>query len=482
MKDLINLMYKYIIVDDEILIRKGIIKKIENLNLPLHCAFEAQNGEEAQNFLINNQIDFIITDMDMPLMDGVEFLSFLTDTYNSIPVLVISGYKKFEYLQTSIKANVIDYILKPFSKEDLYNPLKLIMKEIEFDNTAVNEIIKNDILGQKTKLSTDTITTIINNMKDPVILLIYGQLHSNIEKNIKYLYKLSEDSQVHLSIVEKKYFNDNKSLFNDNLLSIYDGIIEPRKLDVYFEYCVNGLNSRTKNDSTIIKAKNDITCNEKKILYSQAKILYHVEAGNHEILISSLPKLLEYEVLDDDTTLLTLKKTLILIVHKTKNFLNNYFDATSNYTAPEFINELYNLYFSFDDSIIFTTNFLSNIAKSMASEELYTSKDTIENVKQYIDIHYSDPLNLDLLSDMFFINSSYLSTLFKEYTGISFSKYLTYKRIEKSKLLLQETNFSIEKIANKVGYENTKYFFRVFKKNVDKTPEEYRANQGNKIQ
>ena len=101
-------MYQFLIADDEVLIRKGTLKKIEKLGLDIHCACEAANGKEALSYLETHPIDFIITDMDMPEYDGVQLLDYLKKHFPELPIIVISGYQNFSYLQKSIQANAVN--------------------------------------------------------------------------------------------------------------------------------------------------------------------------------------------------------------------------------------------------------------------------------------------------------------------------------------------------------------------------------------
>ena len=90
-----------------------------------------------------------------------------------------------------------------------------------------------------------------------------------------------------------------------------------------------------------------------------------------------------------------------------------------------------------------------------------------------MDSDYADLITLDFLSDMFYINSYYLSTLFKEKNGMKYVDYLNGLRIEAAKTLMQTTDRRAATISRLVGYDNEKYFYRVFKKFTDLTPEQH---------
>ena len=92
-------MFTYIIIDDEILIRKGTLKKLEPLHEEITCIGEADNGQDGIKLIAEAKPDFIILDMQMPVMNGMELLPYLASHYESMPLIVISGYKNFDYIK-----------------------------------------------------------------------------------------------------------------------------------------------------------------------------------------------------------------------------------------------------------------------------------------------------------------------------------------------------------------------------------------------
>ncbi len=110
-------MYTYIIIDDETLIRKGTIKKLERTAHEVDCIAEASEGAEGIALIEKLQPDFVILDMQMPGMNGTELLPYLAEHYPDMPLIVISGYRDFNYLKHAFSADAIDYLLKPFGHE-----------------------------------------------------------------------------------------------------------------------------------------------------------------------------------------------------------------------------------------------------------------------------------------------------------------------------------------------------------------------------
>ena len=80
------------------------------------------------------------------------------------------------------------------------------------------------------------------------------------------------------------------------------------------------------------------------------------------------------------------------------------------------------------------------------------------------------------MAHLLHLSSSYFSSLFKKETGVNFSTYLSQVRIEESKKLLKNTNYTIMQIAMEVGFEDQSYFTKVFKNNTGLTPKEFRRS------
>lgn len=113
---------------------------------------------------------------------------------------------------------------------------------------------------------------------------------------------------------------------------------------------------------------------------------------------------------------------------------------------------------------------------SWNSENIVLSHKRMElnNIKEYLDRHYTEKVTLNQLSDSFYIDKYYLSRIFKEIYGIPIMAYIDQKRISKAKSMLRFTNMTIEEIAYTVGMNSANYFSRRFKKVEGIAPVEYR--------
>lgn len=110
---------KVVVTEDEELIRNSIVKKIENLDPSFQVTGIADNGKTALELIHKNSPDIMITDIQMPVMGGIELIRTVHFYFPHIRIIITSGYADFEYARQAMRYNVNDYLLKPISKDDL---------------------------------------------------------------------------------------------------------------------------------------------------------------------------------------------------------------------------------------------------------------------------------------------------------------------------------------------------------------------------
>lgn len=143
-------MYKIVIVDDDILIRKGIRNVIRWKDLECEICAEASSGEEALKVIEEVKPDIVITDIKMPNMDGIELIDRIKRTIPQCKIVILTAYREFEYAQRAIKIGAFDFLLKPTKVEDIINVIKKAINEIKKEKTIVEELEKiNSILKEK---------------------------------------------------------------------------------------------------------------------------------------------------------------------------------------------------------------------------------------------------------------------------------------------------------------------------------------------
>jgi len=112
-------MYKIMIAEDDATVRKGIVLKTDWNRLGCMVAGEASNGEEGLDLARRIRPDIIITDIQMPKMDGIEMLSTLQKEGCTAKMIILTAYSDFNYAQSAIRIGVCDYLLKPLKDGDI---------------------------------------------------------------------------------------------------------------------------------------------------------------------------------------------------------------------------------------------------------------------------------------------------------------------------------------------------------------------------
>lgn len=132
--------YKYVVAEDEYLIRRNLIRKIESLQLPFELVGESSNGLDARIIIDKFCPDLVITDIRMPQFDGLELAEYINKNYPHINVIILSGYNDFSYAQSAIKFQVKDYLLKPVSKETLSEALQKVLISLQSASEEIDNI------------------------------------------------------------------------------------------------------------------------------------------------------------------------------------------------------------------------------------------------------------------------------------------------------------------------------------------------------
>lgn len=139
-----QIMYRAIVVDDESIIRNGISSFINSCDAGFEVVGTFPDGKDAIDFLHDNEVELIITDIKMVNVSGIELAQYIYENIPSAKVILLSGYAEFEYAKAAITYNVKEYITKPTNFSDLKNTLLKLRDEITEDKKCnINEFFDN---------------------------------------------------------------------------------------------------------------------------------------------------------------------------------------------------------------------------------------------------------------------------------------------------------------------------------------------------
>lgn len=201
-------MLKIIVIDDENVVRNGIVLETDWEALDCEVVAEAANGEEGLAAIEKYRPDIVISDIRMPKMDGIEMLKRLRESGNGTYVIFLSAYNDFTYAQQAIRYGATDYLLKPFDDGDLEQAVcdvrdRLLKRRQDSDARHEEDVLSYAALqkGDKSKYVAKALDYIGEHLSDPDISIrdIAGAIDIS-ESHLSHIFKKETDYTVNAYI------------------------------------------------------------------------------------------------------------------------------------------------------------------------------------------------------------------------------------------------------------------------------------------
>ena len=177
-------MLKVLAVEDEELIRKGIVLAVDWASLDCVVVGEASNGEEALAAVERLSPSLIITDLKMPRMDGIEMLRRLREQGNRVYVIILTAYDSFTYAQSALRLGAVDFLLKPFHDGDLEQAVLNLQKRMQAEDSAQSPPVLGLKKGDKSKYVLEAMDYIGSHYND--LGISEGHLSHTFKKETDY--------------------------------------------------------------------------------------------------------------------------------------------------------------------------------------------------------------------------------------------------------------------------------------------------------
>jgi two-component system response regulator YesN len=527
-------LLKVLIVDDEPFVRKGLAALIDWEAEGFYIAGEASNGIKAIELLKQTKFDVIISDIKMPEMNGIEFITYIrNNNISKARVVFLSGFYDFHYAKTAIQCGCIDYILKPIQKDELLTLIRKIMDEHQKD--IGKEKKKRDF--EKAYLDRQLIAIIWG--KYDSINLRYVEENMKLSEDMVYIHlEISlKDEKFHILSKEEKREQQRKLYNYATLLLkryadhiIYDvmrhvqcyniGIIfcsymtkeRELKLDAWIDWLIKELTERVGYDivactgnkvnslpmladsyretvmirsfrfcetynkcfSKILESEEYNNCSIEDYFRMELDELVHTIEINDKQLIRKSAKIIYKSIMDKNIEPKAVSRNIEYLLHRLMGLAYNQ-DADVN---QEMI--MHYIY----ESVFSTKNKIGSELKFQQFSEEYsdylfqlrqnTSKGSIDIIEAEIEENYAENISLKYLGEKYFFNSAYLGQLFKKRYGCCFKEYLNKVRIRKAAEIILSSDKKIYEIAVDVGYKNQDYFINKFEEVYGLTPTRFR--------
>lgn len=512
-------MLKVMIVDDERIIRYGIVSMVRWEKLGLKLVGEAAEGREGYELFLKTRPDIVITDLKMPGLSGLEMVSKIKEVDDNTKFIILSGYEDFSYAKEAIHLGVSEYLLKSdLMPEDIEQILRNMIQEIKECGTrsslevGENEVDVSGLLEGWCQGSCVIPEALPGEMKRELsggfcclcigtrekkdrndrnnIGLHYEEIKRRMKQSIPdypiYLFRWGGQTGAMVVCKAEEEAKLNSALKNYILEMEKQGYI----------VTIGRSPHQTQLEKAYEMFQKAFISYEERAFYGYGKIIkvtrkisdtFH---NKYQYPVDTVEKLAEYDrkeelagTLEGIFNTLQQRKSceelkfvsmdLLLILNKLAakvKDIDEIFlwkkDIYEQYSRLELVEDIKNWFIE-----KFTE--LLQCQRELAERTV----DVVEYIERYVKENCDKKLTLQELSEEVNLNKNYLSQMFKKKTGRNIGSYITEIKIERAKELMDNTTLKANMIAEKVGYDDERYFYKVFKAYTGTTTTEYMKNR-----
>lgn len=499
-------MYKVLLVDDEPIITQGLQALLNWEDYGFEVVFIAQDGKEALSYLQENTIHLLVTDIMMPKMTGLELIEEAQKIQSHIKCIILSGYQEFDYVKQGMRLGIENYLLKPVDEEELIKTVQAVSQKLY---TSLNEVQDPEF----TTLKDNTLWRLLNGEIErsdwQERLSLYDIRFAQAIYNVSILH-FENDRDITKSKQLRRYIEETYSaicLFNPDqeLIIIFEAERE-EELAAFYTSLTDYLKSiNTEIGDFFLSIGKTVTLVEDledSYILARELSLYQISFEANMLISDKVNVDKQYLLKMQQEYKLDMAKRVMKSREEIRTGIKLFFDALqvhksfiSHVVVRKYTIDLISYihhsvqidkYYSHTSAIekLVYASSIEQIAEVLQDycEELIDTIDNqndtrspiVQNVLEYMHANYNQELSLKTLSQRFHVNPIYLGQLFQKELGVVFSEYINHYRLEKAKELLKSTHLRAGEIGKQVGYSDTTYFYKQFKKNVGATPTEWR--------
>jgi len=505
-------MYNVLLVDDEPFITEGLMDAVDWSGFGLEVVGSAENGKAALELLRRIPVDLLITDISMPVMDGLALIRQAREILPGLKVVILSGYNEFDYLKEGMRLGIENYLLKPVNFSELRATLSGTLEKL--NEARTERAFGEDEIGI---LRDNVMKRWLTGRIAPAELAErLGMLGIDLTKPYSAVAILNGTDNYGGGYAEaEKAFADEEAVIlfrdteGDDAIAVF-GMDDPELGRKMAEKKLLALAEPGADGSGDLRISLGSTkpTGEAGESYEQARRaqqLFLIDPNRRFIDCEALPSvtaqslpdgLLEWDayakdfVSKDKTELLRriagdfaavrsaegsdsarVKTAAVELIIRMK--LET--DKLNRADVPE-------AYRNILDRAMGTDN-LKELEQAVADAATFAAASfagedmspVIRQVLRHIEEHYAETMTLKSLGQTYHIHPNYLGQLFHKQTGDTFADYINKYRIGKAKEMLLESPLKINEIARQVGYWEIGYFYKQFKKHVGIVPSEYKG-------
>lgn len=499
-------MISVLIVEDEIVIARGLSMMISQNYPDFQVVGIARNGKDGLQKAMELKPKLIFTDINMPVMNGLEMIAQVQNTGISCRFVILTGYAEFEYARSAMQMGITDYLLKPIvpdtldlimqsSRQHLKTEIRILQAEFiqrNLEKNNMDAVSNNPLTGYHCTLLLALLGSICGNAYNEVLNAIPS---AGISPGT--LSELEAEHNASIIPLRGRHHNEylcavisptNHPDASEKIAEKLYPLLLPK--ESYLNLFVSG---------SVEHGKNIYTLSKELYLYA----LFHTPFGmggihmcttmaDQSITISQEIKQICSSIPEQPS-----KETLYDFLHSMRQFWEKQtvtqFQLTTDlrYFINTVIHDLSdnNLLYPDITEIVSSSNSFDELEHVLRYEtdRIYNFNDqTLLNsqqplakqVRNWLDLNFTSQISYKILKDVFGHNEKYISALFKAEFGISPSKYVGELRLQMAKKLMQSNpNILLKDVAEMVGFTDAFYFSRTFKSHEGISPSQYAQMQ-----
>lgn len=493
-------MNTVLLVDDEPAVLDSLRAGILWENFGVDTLLSASGGAEALEKMEHFHVDLLITDIQMPHMDGITLLKEVRTKYPHVRCILLTAFAKFEYAREAVCLGAENYLLKPFNREELESTIERALDNIFTTREISENLFRNNILSRwadgtirSEELSERSGLLGINiYLPEYCIVCIHKKQSCSLSVYLNHCFDLLSE---HYEVQRFSDKNHNRifiiggnNLHSEEILQIYTSLADTYAVEPIMalsigpvvhdadslpqsyqealrlinteDLSVSGMQTFTKD--SISTFPNDLLIDELIGLFHQSSEqnrLKGFESISQKLLIS-------FQKDKEAPALSTLAQSLRQL------FCQEFPDQQD---LIRHLNDRIHLFSSVsEESFQNAVCELLEYSYLLFSYHLNRFTPIVKQAVTYIHQHHTDSISINDFCIKAKTNPAYLGSLFRKETGIFFNNYLTQCRICHSIRLLMNTEMKINEIADQVGFSSVTYFLTSFKKKAGMSPAKYR--------
>ncbi|WP_342439598.1 response regulator transcription factor [Paenibacillus sp. FSL L8-0436] len=496
-------MLKVVFADDEPLMLEGLRFLLDWEDLDFEVCGEALDGEDALQLIHNTRPDLVITDVRMPVIDGLELIEKFSESDFQPKFIIFSGYADFEYAKKALKYGVSNYLTKPLDEKELTEALQAVAQQIQAERKVAS---RREAVSAFMQM--ETISRLLMRENTPEEELAAGAKVLNIRPDSRICCVLARDaspgsmqlrSQAGSMNAKEPFRNITAYPFTAGshkhgylLVSPQEGPVLDPKMIASWVHEVRTEYSGHVHFSASLEHRGAKFLNT---AYHEALAaeLRRPDLGNIDIgffreqdkdqmasLSAGLRKALLQSVTEGEFDRLSAQLSDIFKIFSSNVASNAWIDAFLANIKAELLREIdarggeaaiwANKWFPPRVTACClpllerqTEEELHEVAEWFAAADNRQEDQIVSAAMDYVRAHYQEKLKLQDIAKHLHVNSAYLGQRIKKHCGSSFNEFLHEYRIEEAKKLLRRTDMCISDVAGRVGYSDADFFAAKFK-------------------